>query len=101
MSRLDGKFTAADEAPLDAAEILAALDAQASGSTRDRHDAIARYLSGEDGWRDASAVLGGAFAGPKRSTGLSADKDHEDEINQPVSEYLQRPPLKAERIDDD
>ena len=97
MSRLDGKFTAADEAPLDAAEILAALDAQASGSTRDRHDAIARYLSGDDGWRDASAVLGGTFAGPKRSTGLSADKEREDEINQPVSEYLQWAGLKTKR----
>ncbi len=101
MSRLDGKFTAADEAPLDAAEILAALEAQAADSTRDRHDAIACYLSAEDGWRDASAVLGGTFARPCSGPSGGAGKEHEDEINQRVSEYLQRPPLKAERIDDD
>jgi hypothetical protein len=101
LSRLDRKFTAADEAPLDAAEILAALEAQAADSTRDRHDAIACYLSGEDGWRDASAVLGGTFAEPQREGGGGAGKEREDDINQRVSEYLQRPPLKAERIDDD
>ena len=75
MSRLDGKFTAADEAPLDATEILAALIAQAGGSARDRKAAIARYLAGGEDWRDASELLGGAFAGPPAPGSLKTRKD--------------------------
>jgi hypothetical protein len=74
LSRHDGKFTAADEAPLDAAEILAALEAQAGGSRRDRQDAIACYLAAGDGWRDALQLLDGAFAGRSRAAKLKNGK---------------------------
>jgi len=63
LSRHDGKFTAAEEAPVDAAELLCALATQARAERCDRTDAIARYLSGGDGWREALHRLGGAFAG--------------------------------------
>ena len=75
MSRLDGKFTAAGEAPLDAAEILAALEAQAADSKSDRQDAIARYLAAGEGWREALQQLGGAFAEPARAEPLKSRKD--------------------------
>ena len=38
-----------------------------------RQDAIACYLSGSDGWRDAVKMLGGAFAA--EATGLKGRKD--------------------------
>ena len=62
MARFDGKFTAAGESTIDAAELLAALGAQASTSPSERKEAIIRYLSASDGWRDAREMLGGAFA---------------------------------------
>ncbi|MEO5972199.1 MAG: hypothetical protein ABIP91_02400 [Sphingomicrobium sp.] len=62
MSLHDGKFSAAEDAPIDAAELLAALSAQARAERRDRTHAIARYLSGSADWRDAKLALGGAFA---------------------------------------
>jgi hypothetical protein len=55
-----GFFTA--EAPLSIDELLTLL---ADGSKEDRpsrEDAIACYLSGGDGWRDAAKRVGGAFA---------------------------------------
>lgn len=83
MSRYDGKFTAADDATLDAAELLAALGAQSRLTSEDRTVAIARYLAASDGWRDAARLLGGAFAGekdatespPRQGTGLSRGKE--------------------------
>ena len=62
MARFDGKLTAAGESIVDAAELLAALGAQASLSPSERKEAIIRYLSASDGWRDAGELLGGAFA---------------------------------------
>ncbi|WP_310468939.1 hypothetical protein [Sphingomonas sp.] len=62
MSRFDGKISAAEDAPIDAAELLAALRSQARAGRRDRTQAIARYLSGSADWRDAKLSLGGAFA---------------------------------------
>jgi hypothetical protein len=63
LARHDGKLTAAEEATLDAAELLEALRARAGSTPVERCAAIARYLSASDGWRDASRILGGAFAG--------------------------------------
>ena len=63
MSRFDGKISAAEDAPIDAAELLAALRAQAQAERGGRTQAIARYLSGSPDWRDARLSLGGAFAG--------------------------------------
>ena len=62
MARFDGKLTAAGEASLDAAELLAALRSRSGGSDLDRAHAIACYLSAGDGWREAVEKLGGAFA---------------------------------------
>jgi hypothetical protein len=54
-------LNAAGEAPAVPAELLVALEAQGS-IEQERHDAIARYLSASDGWKDAMPVLSGAFA---------------------------------------
>jgi hypothetical protein len=62
LARYDGKLTAAEESTFDAAELLALLDAQSALSPSDRQEAIIRYLSGSEGWRDVSRILGGTFA---------------------------------------
>jgi len=62
LARFDGKLTAAGESTIDAAELLAALGAQAAISPSARKEAIIRYLSASDGWHDAKQILGGAFA---------------------------------------
>ena len=62
MSRPEGKFDQCTQGRVDAAEILAALAKERQGSTEDRRGAVSRYLSAVEGWREASAHLGGAFA---------------------------------------
>jgi hypothetical protein len=62
LSRYDGRFDAAAEVPIDAAELLAALAARAEARSRERQDAIACFLSGSEGWQDALSLLGGTFA---------------------------------------
>ena len=61
MSRHDGDISAAGEAILPLDELIGAL-----GRSRllgiDRTDALARFLSGGEGWSDARAALGGTFA---------------------------------------
>ncbi len=75
MSKIDGKFMAAAETSVELQELLAALGGSA-GTLADRHDALAQYLSGDEGWRDARAALRGAFAAPYTdATGLTGDKD--------------------------
>jgi hypothetical protein len=61
LSRLDRKITAAGDAPLELAELLAALESHAD--------------TGAPGWRDASPVLGGAFAKARSEKGLSGRKE--------------------------
>ena len=61
MSRNEGKIGGPGDEPVDAAEILAAL-AKGSGGAERRRVAVSRYLSAGEGWREASAYLGGAFA---------------------------------------
>ena len=51
------------EAPLSLAELLALLGDDALTDARTREDAIACYLSGSEGWREAVRMLGGTFAG--------------------------------------
>lgn len=76
LSRHEGKFTAAADAPLEMAELLAAMGAQANITPRDRQNAIACFLSAGEGWRDALDVIGGAFAPPDLdSAGLRATKE--------------------------
>ena len=61
MSRNEGKFEASGEAAVDAADILAEL-AKEGGVQAQRQDAVRCYLSASEGWEEASAMLGGAFA---------------------------------------
>lgn len=62
MSRFDGRLTAAHEAKVELADLLAAFDPGAASTGQDRRKAIACYLSGAEGWRDAVQRLDGAFA---------------------------------------
>ena len=62
MSRFDGDFSAACETSIELEELLAAFGSAAAAG-QDRYDAMAQFLSGAEGWRDARAVLGGTFAG--------------------------------------
>ena len=62
MSRIEGKIEGASEVDAEVADILAALAKEANGTASRRQDAVTRYLSASDGWQQASAELGGAFA---------------------------------------
>ena len=68
MARHERDFCADAEAPLSLEDLLALLARRDDSDERSRQDAIACFLSGGDGWRDAIKVLGGAFAGEE--TGL-------------------------------
>jgi hypothetical protein len=61
LARFERDFRTAAEAPLTLDELIALLG-NAEGDARSREDAIACYLSGSDGWREAVKRLGGAFA---------------------------------------
>jgi hypothetical protein len=61
LSRFEGEFNAAREASLDLVELLAALAAERKTDPK-RGEAIACFLSAGQGWREAGASLGGAFA---------------------------------------
>lgn len=73
MSRIEGKIGGKGKEPVDAADILAALAREAGKEPGERRDAVSRYLSASDGWREASSVLGGAFADPE--TWLKTEKE--------------------------
>ena len=62
LARHEGDFRSAAEAPLSLDELLALLGSGTDADERSRKDAIACYLSGGDGWRDAVKALGGTFA---------------------------------------
>ena len=62
MARYERDFRIDAEAPLSLNELLALLGQGADAGERSRQDAIACYLSGGDGWRDAMKMLGGTFA---------------------------------------
>ena len=76
LSRLDGSFEADGGGALDDRDVLALLVGGVSKAVR-RSEIVARYLSGEPGWRDAATELGGAFArnGTFDKTGLSEGKE--------------------------
>jgi hypothetical protein len=59
--------------PLSLNELLDLLGKPAVQGDRSREDAIACYLSGGDGWREAMKILDGTFAG--RGAGLRERKD--------------------------
>ena len=60
MARFERDFRGQAEEPLTLNELIALLGDK--GDARSREDAIACYLSGSDGWKDAVKQLGGAFA---------------------------------------
>jgi len=61
LARHEGDFRSKEQEPLSLNELLALLGDGAEERSRD--DAIACYLSGGDGWREAVKLLRGAFAG--------------------------------------
>jgi hypothetical protein len=75
LSRPESKFTAAAAVEqMDAAELVAAFEAQLASARGDRRVAIARLLAAGPGWKEARDVLGGAFADPATEEGLKDDK---------------------------
>ena len=72
MARHERDFRVDAEAPLSLDELLALLGEGAGANDGSRENAIACYLSGSDGWKDALKVLGGMFAG--QGTGLRERK---------------------------
>ncbi len=75
LARHEGEFEAAGETRLELDELLAALGRPVSVRSGNRHEEIARCLSASEGWRDAAAALGGAFATLNGGTGLTDDKE--------------------------
>ncbi len=75
LARHESDFEAAGEVPVDLAELLGALRRPTEGKTMGRREAIAHCLSGSDGWRDAAAHAGGAFAKLDPATGLTSGKE--------------------------
>jgi predicted trehalose synthase len=72
VARHDGDLRANAGAPLGIDELLALLGDDARLDAESRQHAIACYLSGSDGWREAVKQLRGAFA--ERDTGLRDGK---------------------------
>ena len=75
MSKYDGEIRAAGEVYGKLQDLLGG-----AGPTPqicpDRHDAMALFLSGDEGWRDARKTLRGTFArSPRDTTGLSKGSD--------------------------
>jgi hypothetical protein len=72
LARHERDFRATADAPLSLNELLDLLESGTPGDGHSREHAIACYLSGSDGWRDAVKLLGGTFAG--EATGLRERK---------------------------
>jgi hypothetical protein len=62
LARFESDFRVSAEEPLSLDELLSLLGSHAVGGERSREDAIACYLSGSEGWREAVKLLGGTFA---------------------------------------
>jgi hypothetical protein len=62
LARHEGDFRSKEQEPLSLNELLALLGDGAEDGGRSRDDAIACYLSGSDGWREAVKLLRGTFA---------------------------------------
>jgi hypothetical protein len=72
LARHETDFRSDADAPLSLNELLALLGPASEADERTRQDAIACYLSGSDGWREAVKVLGGTFA--EEAAGLREGK---------------------------
>jgi hypothetical protein len=62
LARHEGNFRASAEAPLSLGDLLDLLAAGGGKDGHSREHAIACYLSGDEGWRDALQLLDGTFA---------------------------------------
>jgi hypothetical protein len=62
LARHEGDFRAKAQEPLGLDELIALLADAAEREGQSREDAIACYLSGDEGWREAVKLLGGTFA---------------------------------------
>ena len=62
MARHENDFRGEPKQPLSLNELLALLDEGIEAGEASRGDAIACYLSGSDGWREAVKRLRGTFA---------------------------------------
>jgi hypothetical protein len=75
LAKYDGEIRAVAEVSGELEELMLALG-ESLQTAPERHDAMAHYLSGEEGWRDARKALRGTFAKPPRAgTGLSGNSD--------------------------
>ena len=72
LARHERDFGVAAGDPLSLAELLDRLGDAAGSDARTREDAIACYLSGGEGWKEAVKLLGGTFA--EGATGLRERK---------------------------
>ncbi|MEO5578027.1 MAG: hypothetical protein ABIR25_03115 [Sphingomicrobium sp.] len=75
LARHEGEFEAAAEASLDLDELLGALGRPLAPKLANRSETIACCLSGSEGWRDAAAKLGGAFATLGKTSWLTSGKE--------------------------
>jgi hypothetical protein len=73
LARHERDFRDGTEAPLSLAELLSLLGSGVIQDEPSREDAIACYLSGGDGWKDAMKRLGGTFAGAAGAKERKAD----------------------------
>jgi hypothetical protein len=73
LARHEGGFRGDASKPLNLEELIALLGNPGRDHSRSREDAIACYLSGGEGWREAVKLLDGTFAGA--SAGLKERKD--------------------------
>jgi hypothetical protein len=75
VSKYDGEIRAAGEVCGKLQDLLGKAGDPVRSSA-DGYDAMALFLSGDEGWRDAGKTLRGAFARPARAaTGLSKGLD--------------------------
>jgi hypothetical protein len=72
LARHERNFGEAAGEPLSLAELLEKLGEAAELDGRSREDAIACYLAGGEGWKEAVKLLGGTFA--QGATGLKERK---------------------------
>ena len=72
MARHERDIREQAQTPLSLYELLALLGDAEECDDRTREDAIACYLSGGEGWREAVKLLGGTFA--ERDRGLKERK---------------------------
>lgn len=75
MAKYDRHMEAAAEVDIDLSELFKSLGNRRE-KISDRQQAIACFLSGSDGWRQAAGHLGGSFTDPaEKDLGLTRSKD--------------------------